>query len=277
MTRRTLARSLGTLALALAGATVRSQEPAGPPPPSSTRDEAGADVHELLPDLGRIGSEVGLLGGGSWNPYETGAGFQLGGFIDLPLLRAPGGKLSYEMLVSMSQATSDPFTITDPVAYVANLAAGAPPEAALAGPPQAPFPVRRDVRTRLRLLQVSPFGLRYTLLGLGHGRLRPYFGAGLDFLVVITRQEPERDESLQLTGTSPFDDPLIGGLVAQAPELTARGIPTGQGDFELGGHAQAGVEIRVSGALSLNLDYRFTTVGGSHELHSLSGALGFHW
>jgi hypothetical protein len=278
MTIRTLARFLGISAvLALPAPTAGCQEPAGPPPPSSGRTERGAEVHELLPDLGRIGSQVGLQGGGSWNPYQTGSGFQGGGFIDLPLARVPGGKLSYEMLVSMSQARSDPFTITDPIAYVANLATGASPSAALAGPPLAPFPVRRDVRTRLRLLQVSPFGLKYTLLGLDHARLRPYFGAGIDFLVVITRQEPEGDLSLQFTGTSPFDDPLIGGLVAQAPELTARGIPTGQGDFEFGGHALAGFEVRVSHGLSLNLDYRFTQVGGSQQLHSVSGALGFHW
>src|SRR5262249_61344832 len=156
-------------------------------------------------------------GSWSWIPNGTGSGFALGGFIDLPLARVPGGKLSYEMLVAMSEARSAPFVIPDPIAYVANLASGASPAAALAGPPQAPFPVRREVTTLLHLLQVSPFALKYTLHGLDRSRLRPYFGAGLDLLVVITRQDPERDESLPFTGTSPFDDPLIGAPAAPPP------------------------------------------------------------
>jgi opacity protein-like surface antigen len=221
---------------------------------------------------------VGLAVGAAWNPYGVGLGAQIGGYADLPLFRAPGGKVSYEILFALSLGTSDSFTITDPIAYVSNLAAGASPPAALAGPPEAPFPVLRSVRTRLRLLQASPFGLKYTVESLDHVRLRPYLASGLDFVVVITRQEPEQSESLQFRGTSPFDAPLIGGLVAQAPELTARGIPTGQGDVEIGFHAGAGVEIRISRGLSLNLDYRFAGVGGvDRRLHSVSSGLGFHW
>lgn len=262
----------------LADASVRAQEPPAGPPPSSSRAAAGTEVLELLPDIGRIGSQVGILMGPSWNPYGTGTGVQVGGYVDLPLFRAPEGKVSYEILFALSLATSDPFMITDPIAYVSNLAAGASPAAALAGPPEAPFPVVRSVRTRLRLLQASPFGLKYTVKSLDHVRLRPYLAAGLDFVVVITRQDPEKDESLQFRGTSPFDAPLIGGLVAQAPELAARGIPSGQGDIELGFHAGAGLEIRMSRGLSLNLDYRFTGIGGADQrLHSVSCALGFQW
>jgi hypothetical protein len=214
----------------------------------------------------------------SWNPYDVGPGFEIGGYIDLPLFRAPGGTVSYEILVALSHGRSDPFTITDPIAYIANLASGASPAEALAGPPQAPFPVRRDVRTDMNLLQVSPFALKYTIKSLDHLRLRPYFYAGLDLVVVITNQDPVSDESLQFTGTSPFDDPLIGGLVAQAPELSARGLPTGQGNLEIGGHAGAGLEVRLSRGVSLNLDYRFTGVGGtSQKLQAASAALGFHW
>lgn len=234
-------------------------------------------VHELLPDLGRIGAQAGLSLGLSWNPYEVGRGAQGGGYVDLPLLRLPGGKLSYEIFVSLSDAESDPFTITNSLAYVANLAAGASPADALAGPPRAPFPVVRSVRTRLRLLAVSPFSLKYTVRSLEHLRLRPYAAAGFDFVVVITRQTPVRDESQQFAGTAPFDDPLIAGLLAQAPELTARGTPTGQGNIELGFHAGGGLEIRLSRALSLNVDYRFTGIDGNHGLHALSSALGFHW
>ena len=96
--------------------------------------------------------------------------------------------------------------------------------------------------------------------------------------MAITRETPERDESLDFPGTAPFDDPLIGGLVAQAPELTARGQPTGQGNIEIGLHAGGGLELRVTAGLSLNLDYRLTRIGsGGARLHCLSSALGFHW
>src|SRR5204863_260642 len=87
-----------------------------------------------------------------------------------------------------------------------------------------------------------------------------------DVVVVITRQTPEQDESLLFPGTSPFDGPLLGGLVSQAPELQALGIPTGQGDVEAGFHAGGGVELRLAKGLSLNLDYRLTGVGGAVDL-----------
>ncbi len=254
------------------------EPPVATPPPSSNRVEAGAGVRELLPDLGKIGSEVGILGGTSWNPYQVGRGSAAGGFVDLPLTRAPGGKLSYQILLSLSSATSAPFSITDRVAYVANLAAGADPVAALAGPPSAPFPVIREVTSRLRVLQISPFGLKWTITRLDAARVRPYFVAGLDFIVVITRQDPLRDESLIFAGSSPFDDPLIGGLVAQAPELAARGYPTGQGNIDWGFHCGAGLEFRLSKTLSLNADYRYAGIDGTkHSLHTVSAALGFHW
>ena len=256
-----------------------AQAPQGPPPPSLGATDTGAAVHELLPGIGKIGAEVAIFGGASWNPYSIGQGGELGGLIDLPLAKAPGGKLSYEIFIGLSLATSDPFTITDSIAFVANLATGASRQAALQGPPLAPFPVTREVRTRMRLLHLSPFALKYTLTRWDAARIRPYLNAGLDFLVVLTREEPLRDESLLFNGTAPFDDPLIAGLLAQAPELTARGVPTGQGHFQLGGHAAVGFELRLSKGLSLNLEYRFTgSEGGSKgRLHSAIGALGFHF
>jgi opacity protein-like surface antigen len=266
------------LVLALPAASLPAQDPVGPPPAPSGRGDAGPQGHELLPDLGRIGAQAGPIVGASWNPYEAGPGFQAGGFVDLPLLRVPGGKLSYEVLFALSHAESDPFAVTNPLAYVANLAAGASPEAALAGPPAAPFPVRRTVRTRQRVLQASPFGLRYTVQRLDHLRLRPYAVAGLDFAVVITHETPESAESLLFTGEAPFDAPLLAGLVAQARELSARGTPTGQGNLEFGFHGGAGVEVRLSRGLSLNLDYRYTGIDGPDgSLHAVTTALGFHW
>ena len=154
---------------------------------------------------------------------------------------------------------------------------GASPAEALAGPPAAPFPVRRRVRTDLRLLQVSPFGLKYTVRRFDSARLRPYVAAGLDFAVTITHQDPVDDESLAFTGTAPFDAPLIGGQIAQAPELAERGYPTGQGNIDLGFHAAGGLEIRFARRASLNAEYRFTSIGGDAGLHAVTTALGFHW
>jgi hypothetical protein len=266
-------------ALLLAGSLARAQQPQGPPPPTSGKSDPGPQVHELLPDIGRIGAQVGAIGGVSFNPYGTGTGFELGGFVDLPLARVPGGKLSYEILLVFSEADSSALTITDAAAYIANLASGASPTAALAGPPQAPFPVKREVQLGLRLLQVSPFSLKWTFLGLDHARIRPFFTAGVDVVVVLAQANPVQDESLEFTGTAPFDDALIGGQIAQAPELQARGLPTGAGNLELGGHAGAGFEVRLSRGVSLNVEYRFTQIGsGSNgRLQGVNGGLGVHW
>jgi hypothetical protein len=261
---------------ALAASELRAQAPAGPPPPTSSQGNAGLGVHELLPDIGRIGSQVGFFGGLSANPFEVGSGMAVGGFIDLPLCRMPGGKLSYQIFLSFAQGRSDVFRATNPIAYVANLAAGASAADALAGPPRAPFPVVRDVTLDLRHLQISPFSLKWTFMPKS-ARLRPFLAVGGDFMVVITAVDPVRDESLVFTGTPPFDATLIGGLVAQAPELEALGIPSGQGNLKLGGHAGAGFELRLSRGVSLNVDYRFTQIGSSAHLHTVNGGLGIHW
>ncbi len=211
------------------------QDAPGPPPPSSTRSSAGPEVHELLPDLGRIGSEVGILAGPSWNPYEVGGGYHVGGFIDLPLLRVPGGTLSYEILIAFSDAKSDPFMTTNSVAFVANLAAGASPADALAGPPAAPFPVRRQVTTRLHLLEVAPFALRYEIHTLDHLRLRPYFGLGLDFLVTITRQDPVQGREPDLHG-----DGALRRRAHRRPHRPGPGAHGPQGADRPGQHGDRG-------------------------------------
>jgi len=63
----------------------------------------------------------------------------------------------------------------------------------------------------------------------------------------------------------------------RAPELDARGIPAGEGSLALGGHAGAGLEIRISRGLSLNLDYRYTRVDADNALHAASAVVGMHW
>jgi hypothetical protein len=222
-------RTVGATVFACAGLLVAplalAQQPSGPPPPGGGRGHAGPEVHELLPDIGRIGAQVGALGGASWNPYDLGRGIQAAGYIDLPLFRFAGGKVSYEVLMAFSQARSRPFAI--------------------------------DQRTRMRMLQLSPFGLKYTLRKLDHMRLRPYASAGLDFSVVFTREEDAR------TGR-PFD-------------VTAFGIPSGNGNIEVGVHGAAGLELRIARGLSLNLDYRYATIGDSDRLQALGAGLGFHF
>jgi hypothetical protein len=263
------------LAALVPGALPAQDTPPAGPPASSHRAGGGEDLPELLPDIGRIGAQVAIFSGASFNPFESGRGWDIGGYIDLPLRRVPKGRLSYEIYLNESLATSAPFTITDSVAVVANLAAGAPLAAALAGPPKAPFPVTREVRADLHMLQVAPFGLRYTIEG---RRLSPFFGAGLDFFAVITSDIPQQNESLLFNGSAPFDAALIAGLIGQAPELTARHTPTGQGNIDVGGHGEAGVEIKVGSGLSLNLEYRLTLIGDHAEtLQTVNAALGFHW
>lgn len=268
--------SLAALCL-LCGPEIRGQEPAGPPPAPGTREPGAGPGLELLPGIGRIGAQVGLLVGSAWNPYQAGDGLQGAGFIRLPLAAGVGGRLSYEVRISLGESQGTPFFVTDSVAVVANLAAGAPLPAALAGPPAAPFPVRREVRTRLKVLQVSPFSLTHTFTGLDRARLRPYVTAGLDAVVVITTQDPLRDESQLFTGQAPFDAELIGGLIGQAPELTDQGLPTGQGNMEFGFHAGAGLELRVSKGVSINADYRYAQWGGSARQNAVAAGVGFHW
>jgi hypothetical protein len=265
-------RAVG-LALLVAGAArpAAAQEPATPPPPAGGSGHAGSRYLELLPDIGRIGAQVGAAAGPSWNPYGVGAAWQVAGFIDLPLARNRSGRLSYEILLALSGGQSGPFTVTDPLAYVANLARGASPADALAGPPRAPYTVRRQVRTRLRLLDVSPFALKYTLTGLDRIRLRPYVAAGLDVFLVGTTERAEPGASAD----SPVDAALGAG--GRAPELDERGIPAGEGSLSLGAHGAAGFEIRFSRGLSLDLDYRLAWLDGSRTASAASAAVGFHW
>jgi opacity protein-like surface antigen len=219
---KTEARALALAVIALTSAAA-AQEPAGPPPPAAGKGSAGAEVHELLPDIGRIGAQVGALGGASWNPFGFGSGIQAAGYIDLPLFRAAGGKVSYEVLMAFSQAR-------EPLGPVS--------------------------RSRLRLLQVSPFGLKYTLRRWDRHRIRPYVAAGIDFTIVSERDEDSR---------------------RRPREVTAFGIPAGAGDIETGFHGAGGLELRVLPGLSLNLDYRYTAVGSSDRLHTAGAGLGFHF
>jgi hypothetical protein len=242
--------------------------PAQTPPPSPGKPGA-SDPLELLPAIGRIGAEVGFHGGWSQNPYSLGSGAQGAGFINLPLKKLGSGVLSYEISLRFARSTSEPITITNPVAFVANLAATGRGDI-------GPFPYKREVRSTGSIFLVEPFGFKYAIHSFG--RLRPYAVAGVGVGVVITKETPEADESLVFTGTAPFDSDLIAGLVAQAKELEALGRPTGQGNIQVAGHLGAGFEARLSPGLSFQTDYRFTLLSGNNaSMHIVSAGFGIHF
>jgi len=238
------------------------------PPPAPGRPGA-ADPLELLPAIGRIGAEVGLHLGWSRNPYSLGSGAQGAGFINLPLKKLGGGVLSYQITLRFARSTSGPITVTNPIAFVANLAATGRGDV-------GPFPYRRSVRSVGSIFLAEPFGFKYAIHSFG--RFRPYAVAGVGVGVVLTKEVPEADESLTFTGTSPFDADLIAGLVAQSKELEALGRPSGQGNLEVAGHLGAGFEYRLSPGLSFQADYRFTRLSGRKaSMHLASGGVGIHF
>lgn len=239
------------------------------PPPPAPGKAGAADPLELLPTIGRIGAEVGVHAGWSRNPFSLGEGVQGAGFINLPLKKVGSSVISYEISLRFARSTSDPVTVTNPVAFVANLAATGRGDV-------GPFPYRRVVRSVGSIFVVEPVGFKWALHSMG--RFRPYvtFGAGVG--VVITKEEPLANESLVFTGTSPFDADLIAGLVAQSKELDALGRPTGQGNIEVAGHAGAGFEFRLSPGLSFQGDYRFTKLSGRNaSMQVVSGGFGIHF
>ena len=266
-------KSLSSLILALSfvlapliSAAFGQEAPAPPPAPGKP---GATDPLELLPAIGRIGAEVGLHGGWSRNPYSLGSGAQGAGFINLPLKKLGSGVLSYQIALRFARSTSEPITITNPVAFIANLAATGRGDV-------GPFPYRRSVRSVGSIFLVEPFGFKYALHSLG--RFRPYAVAGVGVGVVITKEVPVANESLAFTGTSPFDADLIAGLVAQSKELDALGRPTGQGNVEVAGHVGAGFEYRLSPGLSFQADYRFTRLSGRNSsMQIASGGFGIHF
>jgi len=266
--RRILVSSLALgLALGPLLSSAGAQEAAVPPP--APGKPGGSDPLELLPAIGKIGAEVGLHGGWSSNPYSLGSGAQGAGFINLPLRKIGNGVLSYEISLRFARSTSDPITVTNPIAFVANLAATGRGDV-------GPFPYKREVRSVGSIFTVEPFGLKYAIHSFG--RFRPYAVAGVGVAVVITKEKPEANESLIFTGTAPFDSDLIAGIVAQAQELEALGRPTGQGNIEVAGHVGAGFEFRLSPGFSFQTDYRFTLLSGHNaSMHIVSAGFGMHF
>ncbi|MEO8025043.1 MAG: hypothetical protein ABI823_01135 [Bryobacteraceae bacterium] len=281
-----------------------------PPPPEMVAAKQRFEMPpELVPEVGKIGAQIGLLLSGATSPFKLNSGTFAGGFIDLPLFDRPQwlhGKVSYEILVGMSQSQTT-FTTTSNVAQVANLAVLtalnpngglANVAAAVTGTGSAPFPVTQSTETRLRLLQVVPFALKYQTTALDRYRLRPYLVGGFGTFVTIHVQNPARGtppsygirpdaditpEVLAVVqqlfgGQAPFGGPLVAGQISQAPELEARGLPGGHGNIDFGLHGAVGIEYRLNGMLSLGFDARFNRIAGTNGVYRTFGSrIGFHF
>ncbi|MDQ6676362.1 MAG: hypothetical protein M3Z09_03600 [Acidobacteriota bacterium] len=257
---------------------------------------------ELIPEIGKIGAEVGLVLSGSANPFHLNQGQDAAGYIDLPLFepKALHGKLGYEIRVGLSQAKTR-FQTTSNVAQVANLAAlnALRPNTgaqniidSVQGTGAAPFPVTALTETRSKLLQVIPFALRYTATALDRYRLRPYAVLGFGTFVTIHNQQPigtgvRPDAGLTpaelalinqvFGGKAPFGGPLVAGQISQSPELEARGLPGGHGNIDFGIHTGGGVEVRLSRGFSLGFDARYNRISGGQRLATYGTKLGFHF
>lgn len=285
----------------------RAAKPA--PPPAQGQNNRFAMPPELLPEIGKIGAQVGLLVSGSSSPFRLNNGGFAGGYIDLPLFDKPDwlhGKVSYEILVGMSQSKST-FSTTSNVAQVANLAVlGAlnpngglqNVNAAVTGTGPAPFPVTTSTTTRLRLLQVMPFALKYTNTSLDRWRIRPYALFGFGMYVTIHNQNPAGGNppsygvrpdadlppavlgavSQVFGGTAPFGGPLVAGQISQSPELESRGLPGGHGNIDFGVQGAVGVEYRLNRNFSIGFDARFNRIAGTYgSFRTYGSQLGFHF
>ena len=264
---------------------------------------------ELIPEIGKVGAEVGLLVGGSSNPFGLSNGLYAGGFIDLPLFDRPAwlhGKVSYEILVGMSQSQTT-FKTTSNVAQVSNpvFLDTLDPNgglnnvlAAVSGSGPAPFPVTTTNVTRLRLLQVVPFAFKYTSTRFDRWYFRPYGVLGFGTYVTTHNQNPGRgptpsngvrpDATLPpailaavtelFGGKAPFGGPLVAGQISQSPELEARGLPGGHGNMDFGLQVGGGFEYRINPLVSLGFDARFNKIAGSNGgFTTFAPRLGFHF
>jgi opacity protein-like surface antigen len=254
---------------------------------SSSAPKPYESPRELLPDIGQIGAQVGLLVGGSTNPFDISSGFFTGGYIDLPLKKVAGGKISYEILVSMQRATTTVKTTSGVIALVnssLNTILGTPPSVNnLLGP----LPVTNTAEERSTLLNVVPVAFKYTVTALDRYRFRPYLVAGLGTYVTLSTQNITDFDASKYVGKGATADLLnallqgqqIGGLVPIAPELRGRGMAQGQGDNRFGVNFGGGVEFRISPRLSFGVDYRANKMEGSNAgpYHTFAFKQGIHF
>ena len=248
-----------------------ASNPAPPNPPSSPV-EPQATRRELLPDIGQIGAQVGLLVGVAQNPFESDRGFIGGGYIDLPLKKVKGGKISYEIMAGLQRAKTQTQTtsaVNALVNSVLNRELGNPPSVTnLFGP----LPLTNDVEERQTVLTVVPFSLKYTVTALDRSNVRPYVVAGLGTYVTLSTQNTTNFNANQFVSipavanllNSLLNGPQVAGLIPAAPELRARGQAAGQGDFRFGLNVGGGIDFRITPKLSFGFDYRFNRIEGSN-------------
>ena len=198
---------------------------------------------ELLPELGKIGAEVGLVLSGASNPFHLNNGQDAAGFIDLPLFepRALHGKVGYEILIGLSQSKTN-FATTSLVTQAS-----------------------QPTETNLKLLQIVPLSFKYTSTALDRFRLRPYALLGFGMFITIHKE------------VTPDGVTLVAGQVPQSPELAARGLPLGAGNIDFGIHSGAGFEFRLNRSFSLGFDGSFNRISGGQTLGTYGTRLGFHF
>lgn len=240
-----------TMSLVVAPTSTASAQPA-----AAAAQGSSGTPRELLPDLGHIGAQVSALVGGASSPFEADGGWLLGGLIDLPVANVPGGKLSYEIAITNQRASTD-VIITSPLSAVGDLLAadglgGTLTSRVLASLKAMPATEQMDV------MAVAPFGLKYTFTSLDHKRIRPYLVGAVSVYVTITEQNPH------LTVDPRLGSAFIGGISPEAIELTARGVPEGQGDVRFGGNVGGGFEVRVAGRASIGVEARIHKMEGKN-------------
>ena len=198
---------------------------------------------ELVPEIGKIGAEVGLVLSGSSNPFHLNAGQDAAGYIDLPMFepKAIHGKIGYEVLIGLSQSKTRFATssfVTQSTLLTDNSA---------------------------KVLQIVPFSLKFTSTALDRIRLRPYAVLGFGMYVTLHKE------------VTPDGTTLVAGQIGQSPELTARGLPIGAGNVDFGIHTGGGVEFRLSRGFSLAFDGRLNRISGGQTLGTYGTRLGFHF
>ena len=265
--------------------------PGAPEPPAPAPAPVAAvqptTPRELLPAIGYIGAQVGFLLGGSQNPFKANNGFFTGGYIDLPLKKVPGGKLSYEILVSLQRSTTRTPTTSAAnvlVNAIANVELGTPPGL---GNLFGPLPITSVVKERSTVLSVVPVEFKYTVTALDRLRVRPYAVVGLGTYVGLSSQNNTQSfDATKVLGAGALasavnallQGPQIGGVVPAAPELRARGVPNGQGDVRFGIQYGGGLEFRFSPKYSFGFDYRQNHLEGINSgFNSFTFKQGIHF
>jgi len=304
-----LEERLGNSPVTTASAAMPPSAPAPAPPapaPAPTPAPAPPPVlaaayrapRELLPDIGHIGAQIGMLAGGATNPYKDNKGMSLGGYIDLPWKNFRGSKLSYEIMVGLQKATTTQTTtsgvnvLVNAVlnSYLGNTAANKTDATSyLAGP----LPITSTTQEHSKVLTVAPVLLKYSITSLG--RFRPYIVGGFSTYVWIGSNDnsasfnavsalgslasvPVGSSTLGATLNAILQGGQIGGLVPTAPELAARGVPHGQGNMLFGGQLGGGFEVRVAPKLSMGVDIRRNFVEGTNAgFTTFSFKQGLHW